>query len=46
MPQSLIQKLEHDKNDPYRANYKPGYILVYLVYYLLLELIVIFDILI
>jgi hypothetical protein len=46
IPQTTIQKLEHDKNYPYRPNYKPGYVLIYLAYFLTLELIIIFDVLI
>jgi hypothetical protein len=46
IPQTTIQKLEHDKNYPYRPNYKPGYVLVYLAYFFVLELIIMFDILI
>ena len=33
VPKSLIEKLEHDENYPDRANYHPGYVLFYLIYY-------------
>ncbi len=36
IPQTTIQKLEHDKNYLHRPNYKPGYVLIYLVYFLTL----------
>jgi hypothetical protein len=46
IPQTRIQKLEHDNKYPYRPNYKPGYVLIYLAYFFVLELIIMFDILI
>jgi hypothetical protein len=44
--QTTIQKLEHDKNYPYRPNYKPGYVLIYLAYFFVSELVIMFDVLI
>ena len=46
IPQTTIKKLEHDKNYLHRPNYKPGYVLIYLVYFFTLELIIIFDVMI
>jgi hypothetical protein len=38
IPTSLIEKLEHDENDPDKSNFHPLYILVYSLYYLLIQL--------
>ena len=46
VPTSVIEKMEHDENNPDRANYHPAYVLVYLVYYLLLSLTMILSVLI
>ena len=43
---SMIEKMEHDENNPDRANYHPAYVLVYLIYYLLLSLVMVLSILI
>lgn len=45
VPTSLLEKLECDENNPDRENYKPGYILLYLIYYLLVELILTMNVL-
>jgi hypothetical protein len=36
----LIQKLEHDENNPDRPNYKPGYVLVYLLAFFAIEIVI------
>jgi len=46
IPTSMIEKMEHDENNPDRANYHPAYVLVYLIYYLLLSLGMILSVLI
>jgi hypothetical protein len=43
IPESMVQKLEHDENYLDRANYHPLYVLVYLLYYFLLSLVMIFS---
>lgn len=37
MQTSQIEKLEHDDNNPDRANFHPLYVLVYSIFYLLLQ---------
>jgi hypothetical protein len=34
----MIEKLEYDENNPDKANYKPWYILVYMLFYLSVEI--------
>jgi hypothetical protein len=41
VPKSITEKLEHDENYPDRANYHPGYVLFYLLYYFLLSLLMV-----
>ena len=45
VPKSLIEKLEHDENNPDRPNYKPGYVLFYLLFYLVVEIILMLNVL-
>ncbi len=45
-PASMIERLEHDENNPDRENYKPGYVLVYLLFYFLVEMILMVNVLI
>ena len=45
VPKSLYERIEHDENNPDRANYKPGYIFVYLFSYLVIEIALMFDVL-
>ena len=45
IPKSVYEKLEHDENNPDRPNYKPGYILFYMVFYLFVELVLMIDVL-
>jgi hypothetical protein len=41
VPQSITEKLEHDENYPDRANYHPGYVLFYLIYYFMFSLLMV-----
>jgi hypothetical protein len=45
VPKSLIEKLEHDENNPDRPNYKPGYVLFYLLFYLMVEVTLMLNVL-
>jgi hypothetical protein len=45
VPKSLIEKLEHDENNPDQPNYKPGYVLFYLLFYLVVEVILMMNVL-
>jgi hypothetical protein len=45
-PASMIERLEHDENNPDRENYKPGYVLVYLIFYFLIEMVLMMNVLI
>jgi hypothetical protein len=38
IPKSMIEKLEHDENNPDQQNYKPWYVLVYMLFYLSVEI--------
>ncbi len=40
VPKSMIERMEHDENNPDRANYKPGYVLFYLLYFLAVEIVI------
>jgi hypothetical protein len=42
----MIEKLEYDANNPDVENYKHGYILMYLIFYLLLEIVLMMSVLI
>lgn len=42
----MIEKLEHDENNPDRANYKPGYVFFYLMFYFAIEMVLMLDVLI
>jgi hypothetical protein len=44
-PASLIEKLEHDENNPDRENYKPGYVLLYLLFYFAVQMILMVNVL-
>ena len=44
-PASMIEKLEHDENNPDRENYKPGYILVYMLFYLIVQIVLMLNVL-
>ncbi len=46
VPKSMIEKLEHDENNPDRPNYKPGYIFFYLLFYLMVEITLMLNLLI
>ena len=41
----MIERLEHDENNPDRENYKPGYVLVYLIFYFLVEMVLMVNVL-
>jgi hypothetical protein len=45
-PLSMIEKLEHDENNPDRENYKPGYILVYFIFYFVVQTLLMVNVLI
>jgi hypothetical protein len=45
-PLSMIEKLEHDENNPDRENYKPGYIILYFLFYFILQTILMINVLI
>jgi hypothetical protein len=45
-PLSMIEKLEHDQNNPDRENYKPGYILVYFIFYFIVQTLLMINVLI
>ena len=45
-PLSMIEKLEHDENNPDRENYKPGYILVYFLFYFTVQILLMVNVLI
>ena len=45
-PLSMIEKLEHDENNPDRENYKPGYILLYLLFYFTIQTLLMINVLI
>lgn len=44
VPTSLTEKLEHDENNPDRANYHPAYVMCHLLYYLILSLIMVVSV--
>jgi hypothetical protein len=41
----MIEQMEHDENYHDRANYHPLYVLIYSVYYLLLQISLVFGVL-
>ena len=45
-PLSTIEKLEHDENNPDRENYKPGYVLVYFLFYFTVQTLLMINVLI